>query len=319
MRRLRSWPLSLLLLAVFPLPGMAQDYPSRPIKLVVPFSAGQIVDSMARVVAEALRLELGQPVIVDNRPGALGAIGSEAVARSTADGYTILLVSNGTHAANSSLLRHLPYDPAKDFKPIALLGTVPWVLLAKPDFPAGDIGQFLAYARAKPGLPTGQASASSLICAEMLQRMGKLEMLIVPYKAMSQALTDLQGGLLSVTFAPMDAAIAHVSGGRLKALGTTARARSRFLPPVPAIAESLPGYEVISWFGLVAPAQTPDPVIERLFAAVQRVMDKPDVTRAFELAGTETSRLPPDKFGPFIVQEVERWKTMAADAGIEPQ
>ncbi|HKX38636.1 MAG TPA: tripartite tricarboxylate transporter substrate binding protein, partial [Burkholderiales bacterium] len=243
----------------------AQTYPSRPVKLVVPFPAGSATDQIARVVGQQLQESLGQPFVVENKPGAQGSIASAEVARAAPDGHTLMVGTNTPLAANPSLFKKLSYDPVKDFAPIARLGTISFMIMVRPDFPAKDLKGFLSHAKANPGkLSAGYGSAGSQVSQALLRSMGKIDFIDVPYKGLPQAITDVLGGQISFTFADLANALAQIKGGKLRGIAVTSQKRSSLAPDVPAIAEELPGYELIAWFALVAPTGTPAPLVSRL-------------------------------------------------------
>src|SRR5262245_63656825 len=249
--------LAVLAAAAFSFAAHAQTYPARPVKLVVPFPAGSATDQVARLTGQQLREALKQPFVVENKPGAQGAIAAEFVAKSAPDGYTLLVTTNTPQAANVSLFKKLPYDPVKDFAPIARLGTTSFMLMTKPDFPAKNLGVFLAYVRSQPGkLSAGYGSSGSQVSLAMLKSMGKLDIVDVPYKGIPQAVTDVLGGSLAFTFVDLGNALAQAKGGKLKGIAVTSAKRTPLAPDLPALSEELPGYELIAWFALVAPAKT---------------------------------------------------------------
>jgi tripartite-type tricarboxylate transporter receptor subunit TctC len=298
----------------------AQTYPSRAVKLVVPFPAGSATDQIARVLAQQLQESLGQPFVVENKPGAQGAIAATEVARAAPDGYTLMVGTNTPLAANPSLFKKLNYEPAKDFAPIARLGTISFMIMVRPDFPAKNLKEFLAHAKANPGkLSAGYGSAGSQVSQAMLRSMGKIEFIDVPYKGLPQAITDVLGGQVSFTFADLANALAQVKGGKLRGIAVTSQKRSALAPDVPAIAEELPGYELIAWFALVAPAGTPLPVISRLHDVTAKALAKPEVGARFAALGTDVAPLKPDALGAFIRSEIAKWAKMAKEAGIQPE
>ena len=236
-------------------PALAQPYPSRPVKLVVPFPAGSATDQIARVLGQELQEALKQPFVVDNKAGAQGAIAAAEVAKAAPDGYTLMVTTNTPQAANVSLFKKLNYDPVKDFAPIARLGTISFMLMVRADHPAQDFKQFLAHARANPGkLVGGYGSAGSQVSQAMLRSMARIDFVDVPYKGLPQAITDVLGGSITFTFADLANALAQQKGGKLRGLAVTSEKRSALAREVPAIAEELPGYELIAWFALMAPA-----------------------------------------------------------------
>lgn len=310
--------LSLLLLASFAVHG--QTYPSKPVKLVVPFPAGSATDQIARVVGQQLQETLHQPFVVENKPGAQGSIAAAEVARAAPDGYTLMVTTNTPQAANVSLFKKLNYDPAKDFAPIARLGTIPFMLMVRPDFPARDLKQFLAHARASPGkLSGGYGSAGSQVSQAMLRSMGKVEFIDVPYKGLPQAITDVLGGSVSFTFADMANALAQIKGGKLRGVAVTSQKRSALAQDVPAIAEELPGYELIAWFALVAPAKTPREVVDRLYDTTAKALARPDIRSRFATLGTDVAVMNPEQLGGFIQSEIAKWAKLTKEAGIQPE
>ncbi len=298
----------------------AQSYPSRAVKMVVPFPAGSATDQIARVVGQQLQESLGQPFVVENKPGAQGAIAATEVARAAPDGYTLMVGTNTPLAANPSLFKKLNYDPAKDFAPIARLGTISFMIMVRPDFPAKTFKEFLAHAKANPGkLSAGYGSAGSQVSQAMLRSMGKIEFIDVPYKGLPQAITDVLGGQITFTFADLANALAQVKGGKLRGIAVTSPKRSALAPDIPAIAEELPGYELIAWFALVAPAGTPGPVVSRLHDVTVKALAKPEVGARFAALGTDVAPLNPDELGGYIRSEIAKWAKMAKEAGIQPE
>ena len=298
----------------------AQTYPSRPIKLIVPFPAGSATDQIARVIGQELQSALGQPFVVDNKAGAQGSIAAAEVAKAAPDGYTLMVTTNTPQAANVSLFKKLNYDPVKDFAPIARLGTISFMILVRPDFPAKNFREFLNHARQNPGkLSAGYGSAGSQVSQAMLRSMGKIDFIDVPYKGLPQAITDVLGGTLSFTFADLANGLAQVKGGKLRGIAVTSGKRSVLAPEVPAIAEELPGYELIAWFALVAPAGTPPPVVNQLHGLVAAALAKPEVAARFATLGTDVAPMDPRELGAFIQSEIAKWARMTKAAGIEPQ
>jgi tripartite-type tricarboxylate transporter receptor subunit TctC len=312
--------LLLLAASLFCSQASAQTYPSRAVKIVVPFPAGSATDQIARVVSQQLQESLGQPFVVENKPGAQGAIAATEVARAAPDGYTLMVGTNTPLAANPSLFKKLNYDPAKDFAPIARLGTISFMIMVRPDFPAKTFKEFLAHAKANPGkLSAGYGSAGSQVSQAMLRSMGRIDFIDVPYKGLPQAITDVLGGQVSFTFADLANALAQIKGGKLRGVAVTSQKRSALAPDIPAIAEELPGYELIAWFALVAPAGTPAPVVSRLHDVTVKALAKPEVGARFSALGTDVAPLNPDELGVFIRSETAKWAKMAKEAGIQPE
>ena len=298
----------------------AQSYPARPVKLVVPFPAGSATDQVARLTGQQLQEALKQPFVVENKPGAQGAIAAEFVAKSAPDGYTLLVTTNTPQAANVSLFKKLPYDPVKDFSPIARLGTTSFMLMAKPDFPAKNLGVFLAYVRSQPGkLSAGYGSSGSQVSFAMLKSMGKLDVVEVPYKGIPQAITDVLGGSLAFTFVDLGNALAQAKGGKLKGIAVTSARRTPLAPDVPAIAEDLPGYELIAWFALMAPAKTPREIVQKLHDAAVAGLAKPEVRDKFAAIGTDIAPMSPGELGKFVQTEITKWARLVKEAGIQPE
>ena len=307
-------------IVLFAASALAQTYPARPVKLVVPFPAGSATDQIARVMSQQFQEALGQPFVVENKPGAQGSIAATEVARAAPDGYTIMVTTNTPQAANVSLFKKLNYDPVKDFAPIARLGTISFMIMVRPDFPAKNLKEFLAHAKANPGkLSAGYGSAGSQVSQAMLRSMGGIDFVDVPYKGLPQAITDVLGGSIHFTFADLANALAQIKGGKLRGLAVTSRKRSPLAPDVPAIAEELPGYELIAWFALVAPANTPAPVVTRLHDVTVKSLAKPEVKARFDSLGTDVAPMNPQELGGFIRSEIEKWAKMAKAAAIQPE
>ena len=298
----------------------AQSYPSKPVKLVVPFPAGSATDQIARVIGQELHAALGQPFVVDNKPGAQGTIAAEGVAKSAPDGLTLMVTTNTPQAAAVSLFKQLRYDPVKDFAPVARLGTISFMLMVRPDFPATNFKEFLAHVKANPGkFSAGYGSSGSQVSQAMLRSMAKLSFVDVPYKGIPQALTDVLGGSLAFTFVDLANALAQAKGGKLRGLAVTSEKRSSLASEVPAIAEELKGYELIAWFALVAPAGTPAEIVARLHEFTAKALAKPDIAAKFGTLGTDVGPMNPVELGAFIRSEIIKWAKLTKEAGIEPQ
>ncbi len=301
-------------------PAWAQSYPTRPVRIVVAYSAGSGPDQIARLLARALQEVLGRSFIVENRPGALGILGTGEVARSKPDGYTLLLTTNTGQAANVALVKDLPYDPIHDFAPIALLVTAPLMLMVRPDFPATDVKGLAAYAKSHDGgLSAGYGSAASQVSTAKLQRGLGIDLVTVPYSAIPLAINDVLGGHLDLAFADMPVAVPQLRAGRLKALGVTSHDRVASVPDVPALSETFPGFQVAGWQGMVAPAGTPEAVVNRLSDVLLQLLRQPDMLQRLDGMFQQVQPLGPGPFGDFIKAEVARWSKDVADAGIEKQ
>jgi tripartite-type tricarboxylate transporter receptor subunit TctC len=314
-----KWFLSIIVaLAAFSVQG--QSYPSKPVKLVVPFPAGSATDQVARLIGAQLQGALGQPFIVENKAGAQGGIAAAEVARAAPDGYTIMVTTNTPQAANVSLFKKLQYDPVKDFAPIARLGTTSFMLMVKPDFPARDLTGFLDQVRKQPGkLSAGYGSAGSQVSLAMLKSMGKLDVVEVPYKGIPQAITDTMGGSLAFTFVDLGNALAQAKGGKLRGLAVTSQKRTALASDLPAIAEALPDYELIAWFALVAPAKTPADTISRVHDASVEALKKNEVKEKFATIGVDVAPMAPAELGKFIQSEIAHWAKLVKLANIQPE
>ena len=297
----------------------AQSYPSQPVKLVVPFPPGSATDNISRILAKELQDDLGQPFVVDNRPGAQGIVGSEFVARSAPDGYTIL-VAAVSFAAIPSMVRKVPFDPVADFAPITRIATTPLVLMVNSDLPARTTREFVDYAKARPGkLSAGYGSSSSQVCIAQLASLAKIDVLQVPYKGIPLAVNDVIGGTLQFTFVDLGNAIAQAKGGRLRALGVTSEKRNTLVPEWPALAETLPGFDVDAWIATFGPKGLPEVVARRLHEATARAIAKPDVQAKLAAQGFTPAVLGPAESVPFVKAEVQKWAKLSKQAGIEPE
>jgi tripartite-type tricarboxylate transporter receptor subunit TctC len=307
-------------LTVFVLGAHAQTYPTRPVRLMVPFPAGSATDQVARLVGQQLQEELKQPFVVENKPGAQGAIAAAEVARAAPDGYTLLVTTNTPQAANVSLFKKLAYDPVKDFAPVARIGTTSFMLMVRADSPVKNFTEFLADARAKPGkLTAGYGSSGSQVSLAMLKSMGKLDVVEVPYKGIPQTITDVLGGTLSFTFVDLGNALAQARGGKLRGLAVTSAKRTPLAPDVPAVAEELKGYELIAWFALMAPAGTPQEIVQRLHDVTVKGIGKAETKEKFAVIGTDVAPMNPVELGKFIQSEIAHWAKLVKLAGIQPE
>jgi tripartite-type tricarboxylate transporter receptor subunit TctC len=293
------------------------DYPRRQIKIIVPFPAGAGPDQVARMLGHHLQDAFGQTIVIENRTGALGSIGAQEVARSTPDGYTLLMGTNTTHAANVAMLKNLPYDPAKDFAPVIRTITTAMVLVVKPDFPARDLAQFMAYARAHPNMTAGYGSGASQISIGQLQTRGGMSVIAASYRGVPQAVTDVIGGVIDLAFADFSLAIPQMQGGTLRGIGVTSAKRNELTPDLPSLAEAMPGFEATIWYGLLAPAGTPEPIVNKLYAESKKFLTMPATREKLASVGVIVSPMGPDEFGAFIRSEITRWTADAKAAGIE--
>jgi tripartite-type tricarboxylate transporter receptor subunit TctC len=299
---------------------VAQTYPAKSIRIVVPFPAGGIADLFSRHIGQKLTDTWGQPVIVDNRPGAGGNIGAEIVAKSPPDGYTLVMGSIGTHSVNVSLFSKLPYDPLRDFAPVALVMEAEGLLVLHPSVPVKSVKELIALARARPGqvayASAGHGTASHL-AGELFKSMANVDMVHVPYKGNVPAITDLIGGQTSLLFATMPTVLPQVQAGRLKALAVTSSARSPAAPELPTIAEAaLPGYSVTNWIGLFAPAGTQRDIVVKLNGETVRIMQAPEIQKRLLAEGAKFTPTTPDQFTAFVKSEIAKWAKVVKEAGI---
>jgi tripartite-type tricarboxylate transporter receptor subunit TctC len=301
-------------------PTQAQVYPSRLIKFILPFPAGSATDSIARVVGKDMSETLGQPVIIDNKPGAGGAIAAELVAKAAPDGYTLLVGTNTQLGANPSLYKSLPYDPVTSFSPVARLSSQPTALLVRKDFPAKTIAELVAYAKANPKkLSAGYGAASAQVAVARLRALTGIDVVEVPYKGIPAAVLDTISGNVDFTFGDLGTAIAQVKGGKVTPLGVTSVTRSPLTPEWPAVAETYPGFEVVGWHAIVAPAGTPVSVRMKLHDAAAKALAKPEVVQALAALGVTPAPMKPEELAVYIPVEIKRWAEMIKEAGITPE
>jgi len=298
--------------------AVAQPYPAKPIRIIVPFPAGGIADVYARLIGARIGESWGQPVLVENRTGAGGNIGADAVAKSPPDGYTIAMGSLGTHAVNVSLFASMPYDPVRDFAPIAHVLEAEGLLVVHPSVAAQNVAELIGLLRAKPGAMTyasaGMGTASHL-AGELFKALAKVEMVHVPYKGNVPAITDLLAGQTSLLFATMPTVLPHAKAGKLRALATIGAARAAAAPELPTVAETLPGFEVNNWIGLFAPAATPPDIVQRWNAEVLRTMQSPQIQARLPAEGARFIPTTPEQFGAFVKAEIAKWAPVVKASG----
>ena len=300
--------------------AMAQSFPAKPVRLVVPFPPGTATDSAARMLGQQLSVSLGQPFVIENKPGAGGSIGAMDVIRSAPDGYTLLFGSNSALSANVALLKNMPYDPTKDFTPVVGFGETMHVLMVKSSFPAKTLPEFIAYVKQRPGkVSAGYGSSTAQVGIAMLNKLAGLDLLAVPYKGIPLAVNDVLGGTLEITSVDLGNAMAQAKGGNLRALAVTSARRNTLVPDWPAVAETLPGFDVTSWFGIVGPANMPREVVDKLNAAVTQTLKQPEVRDKLATIGTTPMPMAPDQLKAFIGSEVLKWIRLAKDANIQPE
>src|ERR1035437_1894816 len=303
--------------------AQAQSFPNRPITLVIPFAPGGSTSIVGRVIADKMSQLLGENIVVDNRPGAGGTVGTRAVAKSDPDGYTILLGYTGTLAIGPSLYKNVGYDPRKDFAPIGLIGNAPNPLVVHPSFPVKTVAELVAYAKANPGkvnFGSAGAGTDSHITGEYFAHSAGIKLVHIPYKGTGPALTDLLGGHIAMAFAPIPASHANVSAGMLRALAVTSKTRSSLLPDVPTISESgLPGFEASLYYGLVAPAGTPRPVVDKLNKELRAALASDEVKKQLGLDGTEITPGTPEDYADFIDRDEKKWSQLVKASGVEQE
>jgi tripartite-type tricarboxylate transporter receptor subunit TctC len=308
--------LAIFLLLALAAGAAAQPYPAKPIRLVVPFPAGGIADIYGRLIGARVTEAWGQPVVVENRTGAGGNIGADLVAKAAPDGYTLVMGSIGTHAVNVSLFSKLPYDPVRDFAPIALVLEAEGLLVVHPSVPAQSVAELIALAKARPltFASAGMGTASHL-AGELFKSMAKVEMTHVPYKGNVPAITDLLAGQTALLFATMPTVLPHAKAGKLRALATIGATRSAAAPELPTVAEALPGFEVTNWIGLFAPAGTPADIVRRWNGEVARFMQSKDTGARLLTEGARYIPMTPEQYGAFVRAEIAKWAPVVKASG----
>ena len=297
------------------------DYPDKQITFVVPFAAGSATDALARILGQKLTAAEGWTVLIENIAGASGMMAAQNVARAAADGHTVFVTSNTTHAANQSLFKKLTYDPIGDFEPVGKLGTITLALAVHPSVPAADTKELIAYGKANPGkLTFGSGSSSSRIAGEMLKTLAGFDMLHVPYKSNPMAITDLLGGQISLVFADVSTTLPQIRAGKVKGLGVSSAQRSALAPDLPTMIEAgVPGYDLTAWFAAFVPAKTPHPIVAKLNAALNAAIADRATQDALLAAGIEPLTGTPDDLRAFVVSETQKWADIVKAAGIQPE
>lgn len=300
--------------------AQAQNYPVRPIRFVVPAPPGGAPDALARLMGQGLTENLGQTVVVDNRAGGNGIIGSDIGARAAPDGYTIVMGYAGPFSINPGLYDKLPYDPVKDFVPITLIATGQNILVVNPSVPAKSVKELVALAKSKPGqlnFASGGTGQSSHLSMELFMSTAGIKMVHVPYKGAGPAMADVMGGQVSLQFLALPPAIPQMKAGKLRGLAVTGSKRSPALPEIPTVAESgLPGYEVLTWYGAFAPTKTPRSIVTLLNSEMIRILRRPDMEEQFRRRGLEAGANSPEEFGRYLRGEIDKWKKVVKDANI---
>jgi tripartite-type tricarboxylate transporter receptor subunit TctC len=302
--------------------AMAQAYPAKPIRIVVPFATGGIADTFARAIGAKLSESWGQPVVVENKGGAGGNIGADLVAKSPADGYTLVMGNIGTHAINQHLMKSMPFDTMRDFVPIAHVLDADNLLVVHPSVPAKNAAELIAYAKSQPNklsYASGGMGTTSHLAGELFKSMAGVDIVHVPYKGNSPAITDVMGGQAQMIFATMPTVIQQAKAGRLRPIATLGAERNRTTPDIPAMNETLPGYQVSNWIGLFAPAGTPPEIVSRLNAEVQKIMRSPEIEKRLEAEGAKFVPTTPQSFAAFQKAEADKWAEAIRKAGIKPE
>jgi len=298
-----------------------QDYPSRPVKIIVPFAAGGPADIYARFLAQRLQETLGQPFVVDDRPGGGSIVGTDAAAKSAPDGYTLLLMSN-THTVNESLIPKKPFALARDFVPIAPINYSDLVMVVHPSVPAKTLAEFIALAKAQPGKLNYASSGPGTpyhMAGELFKAMAGVDIVHVPYKGSSGARTDILGGQVQMMFDAVTTMAEHVKAGQVRALATSGKVRSTVLPDVPTLSEAgVPGYEATIWLGVVAPRGTPPAIVDKLNAEITRIASRPEVKREWAAQGAVAMTMKPEEFGRYIAEDIVKWERIVRISGAKP-
>jgi len=306
------------LCAAAALPANAQNYPSRPVRIIVPFAAGGPADIYARFVGQRLQEALGQPFVIEDRPGGGSVLGTDAVAKSAPDGYTLLMMSN-THTVNESLIANKPFQLLRDFAPVAPVNYSDLLLVVHPSVPATTLAEFIALAKSRPHALNYASSGPGTpyhMAGELFKAMAGLDIVHVPYKGSSGARTDVLGGQVQMMFDAITTMAPNVRAGKLKALGSTGKVRSPVLPEVPTVAEAgVPGYEAVIWLGIMAPLGTPKPIVERLNAEIRRIVNTPEVKEAWAKQGAAPMSMGTDEFAQYLREDIAKWANIVKISG----
>ncbi|BDT69795.1 hypothetical protein os1_39870 [Comamonadaceae bacterium OS-1] len=320
-RTLLTFTAAMAAASLFSTASQAESFPDKPITFIVPFAAGSATDQLARALAQAVTLDAKVSVVVDNKPGGNAFIGAQAAARAKPDGYTVLIATNTTHAANEHLFKKLPYDPVKDFEPLTLLGRGGQIMLVNPSLGVNTVAEFVKLAKSKPGkLSFGSGSSSSRIAGELFKQMAGAYIVAIPYRSNPPAVTDLIGGQIDVMITDMATGLPQVKGGKLKALGVSTLQRSPLAPDVPTISEAgVKGYEMTYWFAAYAPAGTPAPVVARLNELLVKAAKSSTAASFYQSTGTEITTTTPEGLRKVQADESVKWGKIIQAAGIAPE
>jgi len=295
-------------------------YPNRNITLVLPFAAGSGTDTTTRIISKELGTALGTGMVIENKAGANGSIAASYVARSTPDGYTLFVTTNTTHSANPYLLQTMTYDPVKDFTPIARTGDLPFMLVINPEIPAKSVAELIALAKKEPGKYTyASGSSAAIVSGATFARLAGIDLLHVPYKSSPPALTDLMAGRTHMMFVDVLTGLPHVKAGTLRAIAVTTKQRSTLLPDLPAMDETVKGFDITSWQGYFGPANLPKDIVAKLNAEIRKVVERPEIKAQLAERGMEAFSGTPEQFDTFVKDQLKVWEKLIADAGIEKQ
>jgi tripartite-type tricarboxylate transporter receptor subunit TctC len=322
MRRHTSLLIAALCLLLPSLAAQAQTFPNKAITIVVPFAAGSGTDTVSRLVGAHLSNALGQSVVVENKPGANGILAAQTVARAAPDGYTLLAATNTTHSANpAGMTKNVPYDAVKDFAPVSRVGNYIFALVITPDVPAKTMPEFLAYAKANPGkLTIASGNGTGIVAAETLKHAAGIDLLHVPYKSTPPAVNDMLGGRIASMFVDLTTGLPHMQAGKLRPLAVTTLERTRLLPDLPSLNEAaVKNYDITSWCGLFAPAGTPKEVVDKLNAALRKIIDSEEVKKRLGDAGFDAFSSSPEELGQFVQDQLVLWTRLIKQSGIEAQ
>lgn len=312
---------SVCAILAFGSPGRAQPWPSRPVTIITPFAAGSVTDTTARIVAQILQEKLGHTFIVENKAGAGGLIAAQAVARAEPDGYTFLLTTNSTHSAATALFKTVPYDPIKDFTPIARIGSFPSVVVVNPESKIKTIQELVAYAKANPGkLSYGHGNSTGYIAGEAIKHQAHIDIVRVAYRSVPPAVTDLISGHIPMMVLDISSALPQITDKTMIPLAVLTKGRSSLLPSVPTLDETIiPGFDLLAWVGMFGPANLPPEVTQTLAKTLKVGLAKPDVLERFKTLGIEPYWGDTDEFKTYVASELVKWTTVIKDAGIEPE
>jgi tripartite-type tricarboxylate transporter receptor subunit TctC len=308
-------------LGVLATPACAENYPARPVTIIVPFAPGSVTDAAARLIGQHLQDALGQPFVIENKAGAGGLIAASAVAHAAPDGYTLLITTNSTHSAAPALFKNVPYDPIKDFTPVARIGSFPSMIAVYPGLPIKTIGELVAYAKANPGkLEYGHGNSTGQIVGETLKKRTGVDIVRVAYRSNPPAVADLIAGHIAMMIPDFNTGLPQVKAGLIRPVAVFTKERNPRLPDVPTLNETvMPGFDILSWAGMFAPANAPPDVVARLANALQTILSDPKIVEHFAEIGTDTFYSGPREFGDYVQTELVKWTTVAKEAGIEPE